>query len=216
MAAPRARPLVTANHAPISFAPARPPGRLAFAVRCARARRPLTPGEAEALVNIAVHIEPAQGSPAEVEYRWDTDTDILTAQLRQGRAAGGMSGSVDLEGSDGSWLILDVAGGHIHGVEVAVWPTVRKRADLSPPPEVEDATVRVSNNSDGARVTAVEVNTSMAAEADHAERTIHFKLGPPRSTRTVRIGRDLLLDIDGRNRLAGVWLLDVPPFPGQA
>lgn len=166
-------------------------------------------------MNIAVHIEPANGSPSEVEYRWDPDTDILTAQLRRVRQTGGLSGSVDLEGSDGSWLILDVAGGHINGVEVAVWPTVRKRTDLSPPPEVEDAVVRVSNN-DGAGVAAVEVNTSMAAEADHAERTIHFKLGPPRSTRTVRIGRDLLLDIDGRNRLAGVWLLDVPPFPGQA
>jgi hypothetical protein len=167
------------------------------------------------VVNIPVHVEPAPGSPAEVEYRWDPDTDILTAQLRQVHVAGGTSGSVDLEGSDGSWLILDVAGGHIRGVEVAVWPTVRKRADLSPPPQVEDASVRVAD-SDGSRVTAVEVNTSLAAEADHAERTIHFKLGPPRSTRTVRIGRDLLLDIDGRNRIAGVWLLDVPPFPGQA
>ena len=33
-----------------------------------------------------------------------------------------MSGSVELEGSDGSWLILDVASGCIDGVEVAVVP----------------------------------------------------------------------------------------------
>ena len=165
-------------------------------------------------MNIAVQIEPSNGDPSEVEYRWDPDTDILTAQLRRARAMGGLSGSVDLEGNDGSWLILDVAGGHIHGVEVAVWPTVRKRSELAPPREVEDATVRVSDEP-SARVAAVEVNTTMAAESDQAERTIHFRLGPARTTRTVRIASGLLLDIDGRNRLAGVWLLDVPPFPEQ-
>ena len=41
----------------------------------------------------------------------------------------------------------------------------------------------------GKRV-AVEVNTHLQAEADRAERTIHFRLGAPRETRTVRIARD--------------------------
>lgn len=166
-------------------------------------------------VNIPVRVEPQGGTPPDVVYRWDTDTDILTAQLRQKDDATGMSGSVDLEGSDGSWLILDVAGGRINGVEVAVWPTVRKRSGLLPPAEVEDAAVLVTEDS-VPRLDAVEVDTSMAADADQNERTIHFRLGPRRSTRTVRIARDVLLDIDGRSRLAGVWLLEVPPFPEEA
>jgi hypothetical protein len=29
----------------------------------------------------------------------------------------------------------------------------------------------------------------------------------------VRIARDILIDVDGRDRIAGVWLLAVPPFP---
>jgi hypothetical protein len=29
----------------------------------------------------------------------------------------------------------------------------------------------------------------------------------------VRVGRDLLLDVDPQSRIAGVWLLNVPPFP---
>jgi hypothetical protein len=96
-----------------------------------------------------------------------------------------------------------------------VWPTVRKRSELSPPGEIEDASVTIGRAERAGDVSALEVNTALAAESDHAERTIHFRLGPPRRTRTVRIARDLLLDIDGRNGLAGVWMLDVPPFPAE-
>jgi hypothetical protein len=53
----------------------------------------------------------------------------------------------------------------------------------------------------------------MDAEADDSERTIHFRLGPSRQTKTVRIARDILIDVDGKDRIAGVWLLAVPPFP---
>ena len=52
-------------------------------------------------MNIPVRIEPWAGSPAPVAYRWDEDTDILTAQVGDVRT--GRSLSVDVEGSDGSW-----------------------------------------------------------------------------------------------------------------
>jgi hypothetical protein len=42
---------------------------------------------------------------------------------------------------------------------------------------------------------------------------IHFRVGAQRDVRTVRVGRDLLLDVDPQSRIAGVWLLNVPPFP---
>jgi hypothetical protein len=167
--------------------------------------------EGEAVVNIPVRVEPLAGAPAPVDYRWDEDTDILTAQVGDG--AGGRSLSVDVEGSDGSWLILDVSDERIRGLEVAVWPTVLKRADLKPPDEVESVRVKVGRESAVGPVPSVEVDTPVAAESDHAERTMHFRLGPARQVRTVRIARDMLLDIDSRDRLAGVWLLDVPPFP---
>ena len=162
-------------------------------------------------MSIAVRIEPLAGAPSDVEYRWDTDTDILTANLRARAVSEGASGSVEIEGSDGSWLILDLNGGSVHGVEVAVWPEVRKRASLSVPSEFTDGRVMVGGNDNG--VASIEMNTALAAEADEAERTIHFKLGPPRQATTVRIGRDILIDVDGKNRIAGVWLLAVPPFP---
>jgi hypothetical protein len=162
-------------------------------------------------VNIPVRVEPRTGATAPVDYRWDEDTDILTAKVGDGVV--GRSLSVDVEGSDGSWLILDVADERIRGLEVAVWPTVRKRADLRPPDEIESASVKVGRDPVVNGVNAVEVDTPVAAESDDSERTIHFRLGHGRQVRTVRIARDMLLDIDARDRLAGVWLLDVPPFP---
>jgi hypothetical protein len=163
------------------------------------------------VVNIPVRIEPGTATPAPVDYRWDEDTDILSAKVEQ--AAGGRTLSVDVEGRDGSWLILDVSDERIRGLEVAVWPTVQKRADLKPPSVAELSTVKVGRDGGVRAVSAVEVDIPVAAESDDAERTIHFRLGHGRLVRTVRIARDMLLDIDERDRLAGVWLLDVPPFP---
>ena len=163
-------------------------------------------------MNIPVRVEPGAGTPpAPVDYQWDEDTDILSAKV--GDKVPGRSLSVDVEGSDGSWLILDVADERIRGIEVAVWPTVRRLADLKPPTEIEEATVMVGMDKGAPAVAAMEVNTPLAAESDDDERIIHFRLGPGRQVRTVRIARDMLLDIDTRDRLAGVWLLDVPPFP---
>ncbi len=162
-------------------------------------------------MSIAVRVEPLDGTPSDVDYRWDTDTDILTANLRARVASEGASGSVEIEGTDGSWLILDLNGGSVHGVEVAVWPEVRKRSALVPPNEVTEGRIMVGGNDNG--IASIEMNTALAAEADDAEQTIHFRLGAMRQTKTVRIARDILIDVDGRDRIAGVWLLGVPPFP---
>lgn len=163
-------------------------------------------------MNIVVQVEPT-AVLSDVDYRWDTDTDILTATLRNGATGKGMSGSVELAGSDGSWVVLDVEAGRIHGVEVAVWPDVRKVASLTPPAEAQAASIVVPSRHSQPEVTAVEVDTSLIAEADQAERTIHFRLGVKRPARAIRFARDLLLELDERDRIAGLWLLNVPPFP---
>ena len=164
-------------------------------------------------MNVAVRLEPAAETAPAVEYRWDTDTDILTARL-DGTASGvGMSGSVELEGTDGSWLILDIAAGRIRGIEVAVWPDVHKRPALVPPSVVEDALVVIPARASQPGIASLEVNTPLMAEADAAEQVIHFRVGARREVRTVRIARDLLLELDPESRIAGLWLLNVPPFP---
>lgn len=167
-------------------------------------------------MKIPIQVEPAGGASPSVEYRWDPDTEILSAQLNPRSTGTGMSGSVELEGADGSWLILDVSAGRINGVEVAVWPDVHKRRSLVPPGSVEDGTVLVPSRRSQPDVAALEVETSLLAEADEAERVFHFTLGKRQKTRTVRFARDLLLDLDGSSHLAGLWLLNVPPFPAHA
>lgn len=166
----------------------------------------------EDLVNVAVQLEPLADSLPVVSYRWDEDTDILTAQIATAVTGEGLSGSVDIEGTDGSWLVLDVARGRLKGVEVAVWPDVRTRRHLAPPPGIADARVRIPAP-DSAGVTALEVETPLAAEADDSERVIYFRVGRRREARTVRVASDVLLDLDPQQHIAGLWLLNVPPSP---
>lgn len=214
-------------------------------------------------MDIAVRIEPVAGDRTApvVDYRWDADTTILCATVRAddpatSSSAGapdspvravaesgpafepGMSGSVEIEGRDGSWLVLDVTAGSVRSVEVAVWPDVRHRSALRPPADAELARVVLPGRRAAAAAAAaattgfgssatrdratpadavdsLEINTAVAAESDEAERTIHFLLGPSRPAKRVRVARDLVFDVDDRSRLAGLWLLNVPPCPSD-
>jgi hypothetical protein len=166
-------------------------------------------------VKIPIQVEKTADPAPAVEYRWDPDTEILSAQLTPRRSGQGMSGSVELEGSDGSWLILDIADGCINGVEVAVWPEVQMRSSLALPGTIEDAGVSVPARRSQPGVAALEVETAMRAEADADERMFHFALGKSRATRAIRCARDLILEVDSTGSLAGLWLLNVPPFPAR-
>ncbi|MEP6494030.1 MAG: hypothetical protein ABJF01_15210 [bacterium] len=167
-------------------------------------------------MKIAVRLEPAAGTPADVKYRWDPDTDILSAQLSPSATGEGMSGSVGLEGVDGSWLILDVASGRINGVEIAVWPDVRKLPAFAMPTTIEDAHVIVPSRVSQPNIASLEMATHLIAEADNAQRNFHFRVGKLRGVRTVRLARDLLLDLDEKSQISGLWLLNVPPNPNPS
>ena len=166
-------------------------------------------------MKIVVRLEPATGSPLEVSYRWDADTDILSAQLSSNGSGDGMSGSVGIEGTDGSWLILDVSGGRINGVEVAVWPDVRNISPFALPSTVEDAHVVVPSRTSQPNIASLEMATRLVAEADTAQRNFHFTVGAGRRDKTVRLGKDLLVDIDEKSQISGLWLLNVPPNPAD-
>ena len=171
------------------------------------------------VMTIALQLEPADAGLPPVEYRWDADTDILSARLRQRRqpadrprpASGAAGETVELSGPDGSWLMLDLDADQLRGVEIAVWPTLRTRDRLTPPPATTPATVRVSSPPAGGEVCALVV-----AESDAGARTLHFRVGRAPVACTARLGGDLLVDLDARSRLAGLWLLNVPPAPSNA
>ena len=164
-------------------------------------------------MKIAVQLGPASGAPPEVEYKWDSDTDILSAQLASPTPSQGMSGSVGVEGADGSWVILDVASGRINGVEIAVWPEVRKLSALTLPASIEDAHVTIPARRSQPDIASMETTTRLIADSDPAQRNFHFRLGKSKMSRTIRLARDVLLDVDEKSQISGLWLLNVPPGP---
>jgi hypothetical protein len=156
------------------------------------------------------------GRVPHISYRWDPETDILTGAIRSARKkAAGLTGSVELEGGDGSFILLDVAGGGICGVEVVVWPDVRTAAMLAPPAEIADGDVFLPTRRSQPSVAAVEVDTALVIETNAAESMFHVRLGPPRHGRAVRVADGLLVEVDDQEEIAGLWLLDVPPFPAD-
>lgn len=149
-----------------------------------------------------------------VEYRWDADTEILCALLRPAGVSEGLNGQLDIEGAGGAWLTLELVDGRLAAVEVAVWPDVTSVPTLPLPEVAGTARLRIPTRSSQPGLAALEVDTAIRAVADAPERTIHFRIGPTRATRALRVARDLLVEVDSRSRIAGLWFLNVPPFPG--
>ena len=56
---------------------------------------------------ITVKLDAGPAEARTVEYRWNVDTDILTAAMSGAAGGAGMMGSVEIEGTDGTWLNLD-------------------------------------------------------------------------------------------------------------
>src|SRR5437899_11695051 len=83
---------------------------------------PPVPQEADVRKSFETRIEPLDGKIPRVSYRWDPETDILSVACKGVAKASGLNGTVDLEGDDGSFVLLDVAGGVLRGVEVVSWP----------------------------------------------------------------------------------------------
>src|SRR6476646_3387300 len=83
-------------------------------------------------MTIAVELQPISGTPPAVHYQWDRDTDIFTATLSVPSREPAPSGAVEIEGTDGTWLVLELHGGHLVGVEIALWPDVHRNPTLAP------------------------------------------------------------------------------------
>jgi hypothetical protein len=165
-------------------------------------------------MGLAAEIVQRTGKVPRATWKWDAETDILTGALKGGgKGKGGLSGSVELEGVDGSFVLLDVADGAIRGVEVVVWPDVRTVAALAPPADAADGDVVLPERKAHAEVSAVEVDAPLTLETNAVESVFRIRVGPSRRARTVKVADGLMVDVDEHDELAGLWLLGVPPFP---
>jgi len=165
-------------------------------------------------MTLTVEIQPTTAAAPTVHYRWDGDTDIFTATLPSRAAGAEPLGSVEIEGTDGSWLVLDLRDGRVVGAEIALWPDVHRNPALVAPRVTERADIVVPRSMAGPAT--LEVEAPIRAEADDAEQVVYFRIGDRREARSIRFGSDLLLDVDRQGRLAGLWFLNVPPFPAPA
>jgi hypothetical protein len=165
-------------------------------------------------MHFEARIEPLNGKLPKVSYRWDPETDILTVACKGVPKGNGMDGTVDLEGGDGSFVIIDVAGGALRGVDVVTWPDdVRTVEALQAPDASKDGQVTFPSRRSQPDVAAVELDTSLTVDKNQAESVFHIRVGQKRPATVVRVADHMLVEIDKQHRIAGLWLLAVPPFP---
>src|SRR5689334_12937648 len=123
-------------------------------------------------------IEPLDGKLPKVTYRWDPETDILSVSCKGTGKTTGLSGTVDLEGSDGSFVVIDVAGGSLRGVDVVTWPDdIRTRDDLAAPEATRDGRVIFPSRKSQPAIAAVEVDTALTVEKNATESVLHIRVG---------------------------------------
>lgn len=164
----------------------------------------------------AAKIEKLDGTLPRIAYKWDAETEILSGQFKGGRKSGGLTGSVELEGSEGSFVVLDVVAGVVRGLEVVVWPETAVVAGLTAPQPALNGQLIMPGRASQPGIAAVEVDTSLSAEKRPDESVIHLRVGPQRKAQVVQLAEGLIAEIDGQNTIAGLWLIGVPPFPAQA
>lgn len=165
-------------------------------------------------MHFEARIEPLDGKLPKVSYHWDPETDILSVACKGAGKASGLNGTVDLEGADGSFVVIDVAGGVLRGVDVVTWPDDIRTVDaLAVPDATKEGRVVFPSRRSQPGVAAVEVDTALTVEKNQSESVFHIRVGRLCPAAVVRVADHLLVEVDKQWRLAGLWLLEVPPFP---
>ena len=156
--------------------------------------------------------EPLAGSLPAIRWRWDAETDILTGNFRQSAEAG-MDGSIELNDPAGAVAVLDIADGHLAGLDIVVWPEVETARSLALPVSSAAARLVLASPRRMRGAASYEVEAALVMRANPAESVYHLRIGDAKPARTARIADRLYVELDADGGLAGCWLSDVPPFP---
>ncbi len=144
-------------------------------------------------MHVEARIEPLNGKLPKVTYRWDPETDILTVACKGVPKGNGMNGTVD---------------------DVVTWPDdVRTVASLVPPEASKQGQVTFPQRRSQPDVAAVELDTALTVDKNQTESVFHIRVGGKRAATVVRVADHMLVEVDKQSRIAGLWLLEVPPFP---
>src|SRR5437660_1593794 len=155
--------------------------------------RPRRLWKARLSTHFEARIEPLDGKLPKVTYHWDPETDILSVACKGTGKATSFNGTVDLEGNDGSFVVIDVASGCLRGVDVVTWPDdIRTHEQLAAPAPAKDARVVFPTRKAQPAVAAVEVDTPLTVEKNQAESVLHIRVGRQRPATVVRVADRLL------------------------
>lgn len=164
-------------------------------------------------MSLEVRVLPADPGPLPaLKWTWEPETDILSGAFPVPHTTG-FTGPVELTDDDGSIVLVDVAGGVVCGLDVAVWPEVETVPGLRAPEGTLAGQALVPSRPARPVAGALEVDTTLSMAVSPDGRTYHLRIGTRRPVDVVRIADHLAVEVDRRNRLAGFWATQVPPRP---
>jgi hypothetical protein len=163
-------------------------------------------------MSMDARIEPLSGALPSINWRWDSETDILSGAFKGNRKSGGLTGTVELTDAEGSVAVLDVNNGVICGLDVVVWPEVTTGAELRVPAKLTDGRVVLPSRPSRPGVASLEVDTTLSVQTNSSESVFHLQIGPKRQVECVRAADNFYVEVDQQGGLAGFWLTNVPPF----
>jgi len=165
-------------------------------------------------VTITTEIIPVDGELPTVSFLWDSKTEILAGTIAHRPDAESGTRTIELGGTRGSYLSLDLVGDVLAGVEVVVWPqgNVVDRLDV-PAPE-RRGKLKIIRGGSGGDPALVELGQPLTCLRTSDESTVCLRLADTEAQRVVAVADNLLAEVDGDGKLIGLWLLNVPPFPG--
>ena len=166
-------------------------------------------------MSLDARVEPLSGKLPVIAWRWDAETDILAGSFKGKEKAGGLTGTVELTDEEGSIAVVDVAGGIVRGLDVVVWPEVSTVPGLAPPAAATDGRVIIPSRPSQPGIASLEVDTTLSVSTNPGESVFHVRIGTKREVEVVRIADTLMVEVDAKRRIAGFWLVNVPPFPAE-
>ncbi len=165
-------------------------------------------------MTITTKVLPHNDDLRQMEFRWNQETEILAGDLPGLVAEENASHTIELGGTQGSYMSLNVQDGILTGIEVVVWPRGHRVEDLSPPEATRIGRLQVTVAGETASPDVVELDVPFFCTRDVNESRVHLAFGARRDVEAVALAKNLIAEIDRQGNLAGLWLTEIPRFPG--
>lgn len=164
-------------------------------------------------MTLATRIVPLRSRLPQIEFHWDFETEILTGRFPIVAPPAAESRTIELGDLGGAFVTLGLDAEVLIGLEVVVWPKSEVSSKLTPPQTGRQGRLELQLDEAARKAGVVDLTVELSCEKNDDESTIHLGVGEPREVDCVILAENLFAEVDAEGRLAGFWLLAVPPFP---